>query len=79
MLAYTPTLVLDGLPEGLVYVRAEISDGEGRTVYTQPFSLGDPLPPGPAIPAMSRGALVCLALLLLAAVSLRCTWIDRST
>lgn len=80
VLAYTPTLVLDGLPDGLVYVRAEISDGEGRTVYTQPFSLGDPLPPppGPPIPAMSRGALACLALLLLAAVSLRSAWIDRS-
>lgn len=32
-------LRLQGLPAGLVYVRAEIDDGAGRVVYTQPFTL----------------------------------------
>ncbi len=67
VLGYTPTLSLNGLPDGLVYVRAEINDGDGRTVYTQPFSLGEPQPPppGPAVPTMPIAALALLALLLL--------------
>ena len=33
------SLSLQGLPPGLVYVRAEIADPQGRLAYTQPFSL----------------------------------------
>ena len=33
------TLSLSGLPAGLRYVRAEIDDGRGRKVFTQPFTL----------------------------------------
>lgn len=40
-------LDLTGLPDDLVYVRAEIDDGNGRRVFTQPFSLGPALPPPP--------------------------------
>jgi len=52
-----PSLALDALPEGLAYVRAEISDREGRTVYTQPFTLGPPSPPASSeVPAPSLPA-----------------------
>ena len=68
------TLSLSDLPVGLVYVRAEIDDGQGRTVYSQPFSLGarlpdPPPPPGPEIPSMPVQTLALLALLLLVAVN----------
>ena len=33
------TISLRGLPAGLKYLRAEIDDGAGRVVYTQPFEL----------------------------------------
>ena len=38
------TLSLRGLPTGTKYVRAEIDDGSGRTLYTQPFELSAPSP-----------------------------------
>jgi hypothetical protein len=64
------SLSLNGLPDDLVYVRAEIDDGDGRIVYTQPFELGDPLPaPGPEISALPAGMLAPLALLLVVTVN----------
>ncbi len=69
-----PSLSLSDLPAGLVYVRAEIDDDQGRTVYSQPFSLGPrlpdpPPPPGPAVPSLPVRALALLALILLVAVA----------
>ncbi len=63
------TLDLENLPEDLVYVRAEIDDGDGRTVFTQPFSLGPPVPPPPGepIPILPTGAAILLGVALLAA------------
>jgi hypothetical protein len=37
---------LTDLGVGLKYLRAEISDGAGRVVYTQPFEINPPPPPG---------------------------------
>ena len=61
------TLDLSNLPADLVYARAEIDDGEGRVVYTQPFSLGDPVPPPPdaPVPSLSEEAAALLGLALL--------------
>jgi hypothetical protein len=63
------TLVLTDLPPDLVYVRAEIDDGQGRIVYSQPFSLGPPLPPPPGepIPLLPPGSELLLEVSLLAA------------
>ena len=64
---------LTNLPADLVYVRAEISDGEGRKVYTQPFALGPPAPPppGPPIPALPGESMLLLEVALLALALLR--------
>jgi hypothetical protein len=76
VLCFGPSLSLNDLPDDLVYARAEIDDGDGRTVYTQPFELGDPLPPpppppgpGPEISALPAGMLALLALLLVVTVN----------
>jgi hypothetical protein len=60
---------LTDLPSDLVYVRAELTDPEGRAVLTQPFSLGPaaPPPPGEPVPILPREALLLLAVALLAA------------
>ena len=62
------TIDLTNLPADLGYVRAEIDDGQGRTVFTQPFSLGPPIPPPPGepVPTLPGEAAVLLALALLA-------------
>ena len=62
------TLDLANLPDELVYVRAEIDDGEGRKVFTQPFSLGPPIPPPPGtpVPILPEDAAVLLEVALLA-------------
>ncbi len=71
-----PSLLLDGLPAGLAYARAEIDDGEERVVYTQPFEL-DPLPPpppgDPEVPALAAPleAVIVLVLALVLAWSAR--------
>lgn len=56
------TLDLTNLPNELVYARAEIDDGDGRTVFTQPFSLGPPAPPPPGEPIPLLPDVVTLAL-----------------
>jgi hypothetical protein len=70
-----PTLLLEGLPAGLAYARAEIDDGEGRLVHTQPFELDALPPPPPAepVPALHRAvdAAIVLALGLALAWSAR--------
>ena len=64
------SLDLSNLPADLVYARAEINDGQGRTVYTQPFSLGAPVPPPPdaPIPSLSEEAAAFLGVALLMVV-----------
>jgi len=71
-------LDLTNLPADLVYARAEIADGEGRTVYTQPFSLGAPIPPPPGapVPTLSEEAAAFLVIALLVVVMCK---VSRST
>lgn len=48
-------------PSGLLYLRAVVSDGGGRTVYTQPFALTVPEPPGDASLLLGSAALAAAA------------------
>ena len=68
VVAFGSTLSLSNLPAGLKYVRAEIDDGEGRTVFSQPFSLAAlvlPPPPAAPVPVLPEGALLFLGIALL--------------
>lgn len=53
------TLDFTTLAAGMTWVRAEVADGAGRTLYTQPFSLGS------AVPSVSPPGIAALAALIM--------------
>jgi hypothetical protein len=55
------TLDFTTLVPGTTWVRAEVADGAGRTLYTQPFSLGPPVPSISPLGIAAVAALVMFA------------------